>query len=161
MSSFNYVGAEWSGGRRSLCTEVLRDEWGFRGMVITDFNLYGYMNKAQALVGGTDLQLTYSAMTGDFPHTNDPSVVARLRESMHRLLYTVANSNAMNNMVPGSSVKYGVAPWQYGIWGASALVAAAVAGGWAHDARKRKKAATAGAASQPEPSSEAGEEVED
>ncbi len=161
MSSFNYVGAEWSGGRRSLCTEVLRDEWGFRGMVITDFNLYGYMNKAQALVGGTDLQLTYSAMTGDFPHTNDPSVVARLRESMHRLLYTVANSNAMNNMVPGSSVKYGVAPWQYGVWGASALVAAAVAGGWAHDARKRKKAATAGAASQPEPSSEAGEEVED
>ena len=43
MSSFNYVGTEWAGGRKSLLTGLLRDEWGFRGAVITDFNLYGYM----------------------------------------------------------------------------------------------------------------------
>ncbi len=131
MSSFNYVGAEWSGGRRSLQTGILRDEWGFKGFVLTDFNLYSYMQKQQALYGGTDAQLTYAAMTGGFQDTKSATAVSALREASHRLLFAVANSNAMNGMVPGSSIKYGVAPWQYMVWGASAVLAA-VAGlcGW-------------------------------
>ncbi|WP_165443548.1 glycoside hydrolase family 3 C-terminal domain-containing protein [Olsenella sp. Marseille-P4559] len=127
MSSFNYVGAEWAGGRKSLCTEVLRDEWGFKGMVITDFELYDYMDKNQAIYAGTDLQLTYSAMTGEYEGTNTATVVNQMRESMHRVLYTVANSNAMNGMVPGSKITYGVAPWQYGVWGGSAALVALAA----------------------------------
>jgi beta-glucosidase len=127
MSSFNYVGAEWAGGRQSLCTGVLRDEWGFKGMVITDFNLYGYMDKTQALLAGTDLELTYSAMTGEYDGTNTATVVSAMREAMHRVLYTVANSNAMNEMVPGSKITYGVAPWQYGLWGGSAALVALAA----------------------------------
>ena len=149
MSSFNYVGAEWSGGRRSLCTNVLRDEWGFKGCVITDFNLYGYMDKNAALYGGTDLELTYSAMTPAFQGTNTATVVSQLRESMHRALYTVVNSNAMQGMAPGSKVNYGIAPWQMGVWGGSAvLVAAAGFFGWrAYKARRalnEQKAAGAG-----------------
>ena len=138
MSSFNYVGTEWSGGRRSLCTNVLRDEWGFKGCVITDFNLYGYMDKNAALYGGTDLELTYSAMTPAFQGTNSATVVSQLRESMHRALYTVVNSNAMQGMAPGSKVNYGTAPWQMGVWGGSAvLVAAAGFFGWrAYKARR-------------------------
>ena len=138
MSSFNYVGTEWSGGRRSLCTNVLRDEWGFKGCVITDFNLYGYMDKNAALYGGTDLELTYSAMTPAFQGTNTATVVSQLRESMHRALYTVVNSNAMQGMAPGSKVNYGIAPWQMGVWGGSAvLVAAAGFFGWrAYKARR-------------------------
>ena len=127
MSSFNYVGAEWAGGRKSLCTGVLRDEWGFKGMVITDFELYDYMNKNQAIYAGTDLQLTYSAMTGEYQGTNTATVVSKMRESMHRVLYTVANSNTMNGMVPGSKITYGVAPWQYGVWGGSAVLVALAA----------------------------------
>ena len=131
MSSFNYVGAEWSGGRRSLCTNVLRNEWGFKGCVITDFNLYGYMDKNAALYGGTDLELTYSAMTGEFKGTDTATVVNQLRESTHRTLYTVANSNAMQGMAPGSKITYGTAPWQMGVWGGSAvLVALAGFFGW-------------------------------
>ena len=149
MSSFNYVGTEWSGGRRSLCTNVLRDEWGFKGCVITDFNLYGYMDKNAALYGGTDLELTYSAMTPAFQGTNTATVVSQLRESMHRALYTVVNSNAMQGMAPGSKVNYGIAPWQMGVWGGSAvLVAAAGFFGWrAYKARRalnEQKAAGAG-----------------
>ena len=131
MSSFNYVGAEWAGGRKSLCTGVLRDEWGFKGCVITDFNLYGYMDKNAALAGGTDLELTYSAMTGDIAGKNTATVASQLRESSHRVLYTVANSNAMQGMAPGSKVTYGIAPWQMGVWGGSAaLVALAGVFGW-------------------------------
>ena len=155
MSSFNYVGTEWSGGRRSLCTGILRDEWGFEGCVITDFNLYGYMDKNAALHGGTDLELTYSAMTPAFQGTDQASVVCELRESMHRTLYTVANSNAMQGMAPGSKVTYGVAPWQIGVWGGSAaLVALAGLFGWrayrTNKLLKEQKAAEGDAASEAE-----------
>ena len=128
MSSFNYVGTQWTGGSHALCTEVLRDEWGFTGCVITDFNLYGYMDKNWALDGGTDMHLTYSAMTPAFEGTDEACVVARLREASHRVLYTVVNSNAMQGMAPGSTITTSPAPWQYAVWGGSAVfLAGAVA----------------------------------
>ena len=36
MTSFNRVGAIWAGGSEALCQGVLRNEWGFKGMTITD-----------------------------------------------------------------------------------------------------------------------------
>lgn len=150
MSSFNYVGAEWAGGRRSLCTGVLRDEWGFRGCVITDFNLYGYMDKNQALAAGTDLELTYLAMTGPYQGLDSATVQCQLREGAHHLLYTVANSNVVQNMAPGARVTYSPAPWQYGVWGGSAvLVGLAGLFGWrayrANRALKEQREAAEGA----------------
>ena len=131
MSSFNYIGYTYAGASSNLLQTVLRDEWGFKGCVITDFNLYGYMAKNAALAGGTDLELTYSAMTPDFEGKNTATVVSQLRESTHRVLYTVANSNAMQGLAPGSKVTYGVAPWQMGVWGGSAvLVGLAGLFGW-------------------------------
>ena len=160
MSSFNYVGTEWSGGRRSLCTNVLRDEWGFKGCVITDFNLYGYMDKNAALNGGTDLELTYAAMTPAFEGTNAAAVVSQLREATHRVLYTVANSNAMQGLAPGSKVKYGVAPWQMGVWGGS-VVLLGLAGlfGWraARVNKQLKEQAAAKDAKEPEAVADDGE----
>ncbi len=122
MSSFNYIGTEWTGGRRSLLTNVLRDEWGFRGMVITDFNLYGYMDKSAALAAGNDLQLTYSAMSGSIPNANGATTVSQMRQAMHNILYTVVNSNAVNGIAPGTIIKYGIAPWQYGVYAATVVL---------------------------------------
>ncbi|WP_417801825.1 glycoside hydrolase family 3 C-terminal domain-containing protein [Thermophilibacter provencensis] len=127
MSSFNYVGTQWAGGSHALCTEVPRDEWGFTGCIITDFNLYGYMDKNWALDGGTDMHLTYAAMTPAFQGTGEASVVARLREASHRVLYTVVNSNAMQGMAPGSTITTSPSPWQYGVWGGSAVLLAGTA----------------------------------
>ena len=127
MSSFNYVGTQWAGGSHALCTEVPRDEWGFTGCIITDFNLYGYMDKNWALDGGTDMHLTYAAMTPAFQGTGEASVVARLREASHRVLYTVVNSNAMQGMAPGSTITTSPSPWQYGVWGGSAVLLAGAA----------------------------------
>lgn len=127
MSSFNYVGTQWAGGSHALCTEVPRDEWGFTGCIITDFNLYGYMDKNWGLDGGTDLHLTYAAMTPAFQGTGEASVVARLREASHRVLYTVVNSNAMQGMAPGSTITTSPSPWQYGVWGGSAVLLAGAA----------------------------------
>ena len=141
MSSFNYVGTQWSGGSHALCTEVPRGEWGFTGCIITDFNLYGYMDKNWALDGGTDMHLTYAAMTPAFQGTGEASVVARLREASHRVLYTVVNSNAMQGMAPGSTITTSPSPWQYGVWGASAvmLVGAAALGARCYLGARRNK----------------------
>ena len=124
MSSFNYVGATWAGGRKSLCTNVLRDEWGFTGTVITDFNLYNYMVFSQGLEAGTDIMLSYSAMKDrTYEETDSATVVLELRTAAHNLLYTVANSNAMQGMAPGSVVTYSAAPWEYAVWGLTGVLA--------------------------------------
>ncbi len=122
MSSFNYVGAVWAGGRESLMTGVLRNEWGFEGFAITDFNLYSYMNKNQGISAGTDHMLTYSAWSGEIEDTKSAKAVSDLRKSMHNILFTVANSNALNKVAPGSKFIYHPATWQYILWGASAVL---------------------------------------
>ncbi len=53
MSAFNRIGTKWCGGNPELLVELLRNEWGFDGMVITDqfINLtgYGYMDPVLAV----------------------------------------------------------------------------------------------------------------
>lgn len=57
MSSFNRIGTVWAGGSYELLTDVLRNEWGFVGMVITDYNTNGYMYADQMIRAGGDLNL--------------------------------------------------------------------------------------------------------
>lgn len=57
MSSFNYIGHTWAGGSKALLTDLLRNEWGFEGAVVTDACLYPYMNVAQMICAGGDLAL--------------------------------------------------------------------------------------------------------
>ena len=123
MSSFNYVGNTWAGGNKALCTSILRDEWGFKGCVITDFNLYNYMVIPQAIAAGTDLELTYSSMKDrNYEETSSATVVQQLRTGSKHVLYTVANSNAMQGLAPGSTVSYSLAPWEYALYGVSAVL---------------------------------------
>ncbi|OJV64918.1 MAG: beta-glucosidase [Clostridiales bacterium 38-18] len=111
MSSFNRVGATWSGGSKALQENVLRDEWGFEGVVISDFNLYDYMYANQGIAAGTDYYITFDSMKS-IEDTTSATAVSNLRKSAHRLLYTVANSNAMNGIVPGSTIYYKTATWK-------------------------------------------------
>ena len=65
MSSFNYIGHIWAGGSKALLTDLLREEWGFEGAVVTDACLYPYMNVAQMVYAGGDLSLdTLGGFTG-------------------------------------------------------------------------------------------------
>ncbi len=58
MVAFNFIGTAWVGASKPLMTEVLRDEWGFRGAAITDyFGGYGYQNADAGVRAGTDLML--------------------------------------------------------------------------------------------------------
>jgi len=114
MSSFNRVGGTWAGGSSALVQTVLRDEWGFTGFVLSDFNLYSHMNANQGLAAGTDLQLTMTGMKS-YDDEDSATTANYLRRAAHRLFYTVAHSNAMNGIIPGSTVKFTTAPWKIGL----------------------------------------------
>ena len=111
MSSFNRIGTTWAGGNKGLMTDVLRNEWGFRGMAISDFNLYGYMNPDQGMRAGTDLQLSFPNAK-NFADTESATARIALRNAMHNVLYTVTNSNAMQDVKPGTIISYKMSPWR-------------------------------------------------
>lgn len=112
MSSFNRIGATWAGGSRALLTDVLRNEWGFRGLVISDFNLYPYMFPDQGVRAGGDLQLTWTVSKENFADTESATARQAIRTAYKNMCYTVVNSNYMQNQAPGSIVTYGLAWWQ-------------------------------------------------
>ena len=109
MSSFNYIGNRWAGGSPELCQTVLRDEWGFVGMVLTDyFGVYGYMNADQAVRNGTDFMLvnypTETSMVGSLTGGEISNAGQQaMRTATHNILYTVVNSRAYaeENLNPG------------------------------------------------------------
>jgi len=104
MSSYNYVGATWAGGRRSLVTDLLRGEWGFEGHVISDWSFYDYMEKNQAIYAGTDVNFTSPQATGEMVDQASATAVTAMRTAMRRYLFSVANSCAMNGLAPTSVV---------------------------------------------------------
>lgn len=95
MSSFNRIGTVWAGGNYDLLTTVLRNEWGYEGMVITDAHTSTYMNVDQAIYAGNDLILN---PVGDMPTditTKKNAGKQAMREASKNILYTVANSVGM------------------------------------------------------------------
>lgn len=100
MSSFNRLGSTWAGGDYRLLTRLLRDEWGFRGMVITDFNTNkNYMPADQMIRAGGDLNLCQDIQpSSDYTATQ----VTAMRRAVRNILYTVSRSNGMNGF--GESV---------------------------------------------------------
>ena len=96
MSSFNYIGTQWAGGTSALCNTVLRDEWGFRGFVLTDyFGVYGYMDSDMGIRGGTDCMLVaYNTETNHVTDTTSATGVLAMRQACKNIMYTVVNSRA-------------------------------------------------------------------
>jgi beta-glucosidase len=105
MTSFNRIGATWAGGHYYLITEVLRNEWGFNGFVLTDYEVGrgkgSYMDTLQTLAGGGDAKLKTVGMDAllGFDISKYPAYQALGREAAHHILYTVVNSAAMNGFV--------------------------------------------------------------
>lgn len=111
MSSYNYIGPVWSGACAPLQQTVLRDEWGFRGMVITDYFLSagGAMNSDQAIRNGSDLMLTnIDAGTNNLQDTTSATGVLAMRNATHNILYTVVNSRAYD----GDNLNSGMPAWE-------------------------------------------------
>ena len=92
MSSFNYIGYTYAGASNNLLNTVLRDEWGFKGFVLTDyFGGYGYQNGDQEIRNGDDSMLATTKITNHITDKSATSVKA-MRTAAHNILYTAANS---------------------------------------------------------------------
>lgn len=114
MTSFNYIGNTWAGGESSLLKTVLRDEWGFSGITITDANFFTYMNMEQAVMNGGTLNLSTTSL--DLTENKDSAAyVQNLREAAHSVLYSITNSAVMTDVKPGSIVKVSMATWQIAV----------------------------------------------
>ena len=148
MSSFNYIGGVWAGGSDELLNTVLRDEWGFQGVVITDyFGDYGYLNADQAIANGNDLMLSTLGRFGATPTKTDAVGVQAMQLASKNILYTVANSNALytaderNEMLADIGGNYsgfsgyeqfaldrGMNPWELTAWIINGAIALLLAG---------------------------------
>lgn len=101
MSSYNYLGTEWAGGCAALLKDILREEWGFQGMVISDyFGNYGYMDADRAVRGGTDLMLGTAGNDAIMTDLSATSVIA-MRQAAKNIFYVVVNSSAYEEYTPG------------------------------------------------------------
>ncbi|VEU80230.1 beta-glucosidase [Haploplasma axanthum] len=118
MSSFNSIGSTWAGGSYALLTEILRDEWGFEGVVVTDMWMGGHMKTDQMVRAGNDLTLgstkpttaglkdlieKFDELTAD-EKTYVATQVFAMRKSARNALVALANSLGMQNGIPSGSI---------------------------------------------------------
>ena len=95
MSSYNYLGNTWAGASYALLTQVLRQEWGFEGMVVTDSAMgnTSWMDVNLALPAGGDMMLCLMGVTLD---SSTNAMQQAMRRACHNILYTQANSVAVS-----------------------------------------------------------------
>ena len=122
MSSFNYIGYTYAGASNNLLNTVLRDEWGFKGFVLTDyFGGYGYQNGDQEIRNGNDSMLATTKITNHITDKSATSVKA-MRTAAHNILYTTANGWQYENGEPEVDTPV----WRiamYVVWGVTAVLA--------------------------------------
>ena len=128
MTSFNRVGAIWTGGSQALVQGVLRNEWGFNGMTITDYTENGTLQDANQMVrSGGNYILASSNYTHPAIGRATPRFQWRMRESAKQVIYGNLrtqycnyryNTEGTNKVILNSSSK---SPW---VWWKPALYSA-------------------------------------
>ena len=116
MAGMNRVGPRWCGGHSGLLTKVLRDEWGFAGIVMTDWISGGtdeYADILEGLEAGTDLwqntsSSNYKLRGGQLTY----GVRSRFRTAAGRILQTISRSNAMNGIGTKTTLEYKSPLWK-------------------------------------------------
>ena len=105
MASWAFIGNKWVGEMSSVMNTILRDEWGFRGFVVSDFfrnNGHGFMNADMALANGVDAMLsTFAGGPNQVTDKTAASNVQYMRTATHNILYTTVNSWAYDNGAQG------------------------------------------------------------
>jgi len=136
MTAFNRIGTIFAGGHRGLLTQILRNEWGFTGFVVTDMiNGPEYMNWRDVTFaggGGCLTSTTYESSIIGSPLTPDNMALIQkdtvfqqeLKQMLKYTLYTFVNSNAMNGITSDTRVVRVHPWWEYAFWGLNAVTGA-------------------------------------
>ncbi len=110
MGGFNRLGLTWTGHYGNLWHNVMEDEWGFLGIVTTDFGQKqgSLMEPQLAYEAGTHTFCTsgtgFANYLSGLDITKDEKLLSNMRDALHRILYNFANSAAMNGMTSSSRV---------------------------------------------------------
>lgn len=119
MSAFNYIGNRYAGAHPALLQTLLRDEWGFRGFVLTDyFGGYGYQLADMEIRNGGDAMLATTDTGFNLITDKSASTVSALREASHNILYTAVNSYVYENGQPQTPTP----AWVYAFYGVSGVL---------------------------------------
>ena len=132
MAAFNGIGGIWGGASKELITNVLGNEWGFHGIIVTDYASAndGYMFIDAGLQAGTDLWLNTDSEVYKMGDVSDnATLVTALRNASHDILYTVVNSSAMNGIDENVVVKKVLPLWQYWLIAFDIAMAVIIIGG--------------------------------
>jgi hypothetical protein len=116
MAAYNSIGTKWSGASYALMTELTRDEWGFDGMIITDWGGYSTSNEWMIRTG-VDLLLGGSG-AGTLINSGEGLTATQawaLRRASKAIMFTVANSNAMIPRLSYDGANTNVANFQRGV----------------------------------------------
>lgn len=128
MVSWSFLGDKWTGESSNLMNTVLRDEWGFRGMALTDFfrnNGHGFMNADAALANGVDAMLsTFNGEENNVANPEHPTSVLQMRNACKNVMYTVVSSWAYD----GEHEKTGMENWKKAGIGIDIVIALFMAG---------------------------------
>ena len=125
MSAFNWIGTEPGCANNELLNTVLRDEWGFVGMVETDYNgSYGYQITDHCIRNGNDLMLGFNGAASNVLSDQSATAVKAMRQACKNILYTVGNSGYYT--VNDQSKSGGLSRMQKIFYGLDALTAAIV-----------------------------------
>lgn len=126
MTSFSRVGVCGVNAHTGVMKNILRGEWGYRGLSSTDMVVAGqFFNPQDSVINNVTFMATSNAenlLNQFWPDyndknkvKNDPKLMQALYENMHYYMYAIANSNTLNGMDANSVVtveKYG---WEYAI----------------------------------------------
>ena len=128
MVSWSFLGDKWTGECSNLMNTVLRDEWGFRGMALTDFfrnNGHGFMNADAALANGVDAMLsTFNGEENNVANPEHPTSVLQMRNACKNVMYTVVSSWAYD----GEHEETGMENWKKAGIGIDTVIALFMAG---------------------------------
>lgn len=113
MTAYNRVGCEAVASDEGVCTGILRNEWGFKGFVVTDFIFLGsWYDPLLIATTGTSTILS----TGDWFTVDrvkgDANLLSGIRETMHYALYAFVNSNGMNGIASDARLVHVYTWWE-------------------------------------------------
>ena len=134
MASMNRIGLTWSGDHYGLMTEVVRNEWGFDGVIITDQASYPEAFPGLAIRGGLEggIDLWLNSGTDNWQiegYQNNATVMNQLRTASKHILYAVSHSFAMNGISSSATVVQTLPLWQIWMIALDVVVGAAALAG--------------------------------
>lgn len=121
MASYMWERGQWCGSDYDLMTGILREEWGFKGMVVTDNagvgDVSSWINVNTGAFAGTDLILVYKTSTMDSSIRETQAGITALKKASKNVLYTVADAASRRNSVANAGFDW----WQVTFIGLNVL----------------------------------------